>query len=425
MKKVLLIGSGGREYALAKKMAASEMVEIVYRAPGNGGEIDKTVCIDISAKDINGLKIFAELKGIDLVVVGPEDPLVMGIVDAFEELSIDIIGPRKSAARLEGSKIFTRKILQEYDIPSPEFYVFDSTKDAEMFIRDSKYYPCVIKVDGLAAGKGAMVCKNHDDVVKALARIDSGEFGDPSDPFLIEDCLIGEETSYIVMVDLNGNVLPLASSQDHKAEFDGDKGRNTGGMGAYSPAPVLNDDVEISTLTRIVFPLIKAMKEKGTPFSGFLYVGLMVDKDGNPFVVEFNVRLGDPETQPLLARMKSDLIWLFFNLLNGNLDSVEIEWEDMVAVTVVMAENGYPGDYDKGNTIKGIPEAEATGAIVDLAGVKSEDGVVKTAGGRVLGVTGLGADHGFAIRKAYQAVREITWGSEYFRTDIGQKAINR
>ncbi|MBW1799175.1 MAG: phosphoribosylamine--glycine ligase [Deltaproteobacteria bacterium] len=424
--KVLVIGSGGREFVLSRIIASSPLVESVFRAPGNGGRLDKTSNVNINGNDIPGLKKFALENGIDLTVVGPEDPLVKGIVDEFESAGLHIIGPRKKAAALEGSKIFTRELLEEINVPQPRFSIFSDVGEARAFIRDQNDYPVVIKVDGLAAGKGAMVCHDPEDVDIALRRIGDGEFKDAGIRFLVEGFLEGEEASYIVLVDKNGHIFPLAGSQDHKAIYDNDEGPNTGGTGAYSPAPVLNSMVEQRVLDRIVKPTIKAMAERDMPFCGFFYVGLMIDKDACPSVVEFNVRLGDPETQPILARMKTDIVEIFQAMVKGELDKIQIEWDPRVAVCVVMMEDGYPGDYDKGHVITGLDELRSwKNTIVDLAAVIEKDDKLLTSGGRVLGVTALGEDHAAAIGQAYQAVKLIHWGSEYYRSDIGKKALNR
>lgn len=425
--KAAIIGSGGREYNLSRAIASSPLVEHVFRLPGSGGNINKTTMVDIKETDIRGLKQFAISEQIDLTVVGPEDTLALGIVDEFEAAGLKIIGPRRETAILEYSKIFTRELLVKYKNISPKFDVFSDSPSASAFIRDQDIYPIVIKVDGLAGGKGAMVCLGPKDVDVALRRIDSGEFREAGKKFIVEEYLEGEEASYIVLVDRNGNILPLASAQDHKAIFDGDKGPNTGGMGAYSPAPVLTPEVEQRVLERIVRPTIQAMAEKGRPVTGFLYVGLMIDPKGNPYVVEFNVRLGDPETQPILARLETDIVEVFLAMLEGRLDRVVLKWKHQVAVTVVMAARGYPDSkaYKKGELIRGIEEAEAMGSIIDHAGVKKIGNELFTDGGRVLGVTALGETFEIAIEKAYRAVRTISWGSEYCRTDIGRRALNR
>ena len=425
--KVAIIGSGGREYALSRAIASSPFVGQVFRLPGSGGNIEKTTRVDIKGNDIGGLKKFALGERIDLTVVGPEDALALGVVDEFEGAGLKIIGPRRETARLESSKIFTRELLAKYKNISPKFDVFSDTASARAFIRDQRVYPTVIKVDGLAAGKGAMVCPGPEDVDDALRRIDGGEFGEAGKKFVVEEFLEGEEASYIVLVDRNGHILPLAGAQDHKAIFDGDKGPNTGGMGAYSPAPVLTPEVEQRVLERIVRPTIQAMAERGTPFTGFLYTGLMIDPKGNPYVVEFNARLGDPETQPIMARLETEIVEVFLAMLEGRLDKVVLNWTPQAAVTVVMAARGYPDSkaYKKGERISGIEDAEAMGAVVDHAGVKKIGNDLFTDGGRVLGVTALGETFESAIEKAYRAVRTISWGSEYYRTDIGRRALNR
>ncbi|MBN1103434.1 MAG: phosphoribosylamine--glycine ligase [Deltaproteobacteria bacterium] len=425
--KVAIIGSGGREYALSRKIASSPLVDHVFRLPGSGGDMDKTTRVDIKGKDVEGLRKFALDQRIDLAVVGPEDALALGVVDEFEGAGLKIIGPRRKTAALEYSKIFTRELLATFKDVSPHFDVFGDTASARASIRNRGVYPTVIKVDGLAAGKGAMVCPGPDAVDAALRRIESGEFGEAGKKFVVEEFLEGEEASYIVLVDRKGHILPLAGSQDHKAIFDGDKGPNTGGMGAYSPAPVLAPEVEQRTLDRIVRPTIEAMAERGMPFTGFLYTGLMIDPKGNPHVVEFNVRLGDPETQPIVARLETDIVEVFLAMLDGSLDKAVLKWTPRAAVTVVMAAKGYPDSnaYKKGDRIRGIEDAEAMGAIVDHAGVKKIGEDLFTDGGRVLGVTALGETFEGAIEKAYRAVRKISWGSEYYRTDIGRRALNR
>lgn len=424
--KVLIIGSGGREHALVCAIAKSPLVEQVYCAPGNAGTEERGENKNIKAGDIQGLKQFALAENIALTVVGPEDPLAAGIVDEFEAVGLQTIGPSKNAAALEGSKIFARELLAKHGIPSAEFEVFTNTDEAHAFIEDNGIFPIVIKVDGLAAGKGAMVCFDLNDATKALERIKNREFGDAGNKFLIEEYLPGEEASYIVLVDKNGNIVPLASSQDHKPVYDGDKGPNTGGMGAYSPAPVVTREVESRILDNIIKPTIKAMAEKRTPFMGFLYAGLMIDKNGDPRVVEFNVRLGDPETQPILARMKTDIVEILLAMVKSRLDTVEIEWDSRVAVSVVMAEEGYPGQYEKGHEIRGIKNAERSGAIVNHAGtIRRDQEIILTNGGRILSVTALGESFRSAIDGAYSGVGQISWGSEYYRNDIGHRALNR
>jgi phosphoribosylamine---glycine ligase len=422
---IAVIGAGGREYSLSRAIASSSLVGHVYRLPGNGTVFDKTSHVNIKATDIEGIKNFALENKIDFIVVGPEDPLVLGLVDVCEAAGIKCIGPRQNAAILEGSKIFTRVLLKEHKIPSAKFEVFEDIGAARAYIRDMDYYPIVIKMDGLAAGKGAMVCHGPNDVDISLRRIERGEFKKAGKRFVVEEFLEGEEASKIYFVDKNRNVMPLKGAQDHKAIFDDDKGDNTGGTGAYAWAPVLSPEVEERVLERIVKPTIRAMAEKGRPFTGFLYVGLMIDQYGNPFVVEFNVRLGDPETQPILALLESDIVEIFLAALAGDLDKVQVKWNPGVAVCVVMMEKGYPGAYEKGHEIFGIEKAMAMGAIVDHAGTKVADGKILTDGGRVLGITALGENHAIAIAKAYEAVRKISWFTEYYRTDIGHKALRR
>ncbi len=424
--KILVVGSGGREHALVAKIASSDLVNKVYCAPGNGGTGEIGENVDIKANDIKGLMAFVINKGIIFTVVGPEDPLVAGIVDEFEAADLLIIGPNKAAAILEGSKIFTRQLLDKYNIPSAEFVIFEDTKKAYAHIKNAGIFPVVIKADGLAAGKGVMVCSDLSEAEKALERIRNQEFKEAGHKFLVEEYLPGEEASYIVLVDRKGHIVPLASSQDHKRVDDNDQGLNTGGMGAYSPAPVVTQEVEEKILKRIIEPTIKAMAENGTPFIGFLYAGLMIDKNGDSKVVEFNVRLGDPETQPILARMKTDIVEVFLAMLYDRLDTVNIKWDSRVAISVVMTALGYPGIYQKGFVINGIRKAEGTGVIVNHAGtIRVDNGSILSNGGRILCITGMAKDYHKAIEKTYSAVELISMGPSHFRNDIGHRALNR
>ncbi len=426
--RVLVIGSGGREDALVSALWQSRQIEKIYCAPGNAGTARIAKNKKIAAGNIPALKRLVKREKIGLTIVGPEDPLVAGIVDKFEADNLPIIGPTKAAARLEGSKVWAREFAVRHHIPAPGFKVFNwqETSKAYGYIAQKNIFPTVIKVDGLAAGKGVMVCRSFGEVEAALKRIAQREFGQAGEIFLVEDFLFGEEASYIVLVDKNGNSLPLASSQDHKSIHDGDEGPNTGGMGAYSPAPVVTPEVEERIIKRIVRPTIEGMRQEGTPFYGILYVGLMIDHDGNPSVVEFNVRFGDPETQPILARMKTDLLGVFIAMAEGRLDTIKIEWDKRPAVSVVKASKGYPGKYKKGFVIKGIPKAEARGAIVNHAGTKlGPGGRVFTNGGRVVTITALGEDHADAISKAYKYAAEIFFINQYYRTNIGHRALNR
>jgi len=433
--KVLVIGSGGRESALVRKIRESSLVDRIFCAPGNAdiAQIARNVAIGVNK--IQELLAFARAETIDLTIVGPELPLVNGIADKFTAAGLPIFGPMKRAAWLESSKISTKQLLKKIGVPTADFEVFTDVGKATGTSRIGRCLknfglPIVIKVDGLAAGKGAMVCLTEDEVRAALAKIEKKEFGFAGDEFLIERFLPGQEVSYIVLVDKNGHILPLATSQDHKALYDHDSGQtpnpNTGGMGACSPAPLVTGKMEERILARIIEPTIKAMAERGTPFTGVLYAGLMINDTGNPSVLEFNVRFGDPETQPILARMKSDLVAVILAALDGRLDEIQIDWDPRPAVCVVMASNGYPGLYEKGFIISGLERATATGAIIDHAGTALDSGGnIITAGGRVLGITALGDSFQEAQANAYRAVEKISWSGCYFRKDIAYQAIEK
>lgn len=422
--KVLVIGSGGRESALVRKIAESDLVDRIFCAPGNAGTGQIARNVDIKADDIDVLLAFAKVQAIDLTIVGPEKPLADGIVDKFTDAGLKIFGPSKAAAQLEASKIFTKKLLKENNIPTAEFKIFTAIAQSRIDTCLQRFgLPIVIKVDGLAAGKGAIVCWNEDEVAEALRRIKAKEFGAAGDKFIIEKFLPGQEASYIVLVDKSGHILSLATSQDHKPRYEHDSGispnPNTGGMGAYSPAPVVTDEVEERILERIVKPTIQAMADRGTPSTGVLYAGLMIDNDGNPFVVEFNVRFGDPEIQPILARMKSDIVPIILAALEGKLDTIQIEWDPRPAVSVVKVSGPYPGSYETGFVISGIKEAEATGAIVDHAGTALDsEGNTITAGGRVVDITALGENFVEATANAYEAANKISWKGCDCRNDI-------
>lgn len=425
--KVLVVGGGGREHALVWKIAQSPKVERVYAAPGNAGiaEEPKTECVDIPANDLEALRDFALKEGIDLTVVGPEEPLVKGIVDLFEEAGLVIFGPRKDAAILEGSKAFAKNFMKEMGIPTAEFEVFEDPDEAKKYIR-SKGAPIVVKADGLAAGKGSIVCKTVDDALEAVDRIMVDRvFGDAGNRVVVEEFMKGEEASFIVITD-GENIVPLASSQDHKPVYDNDEGPNTGGMGAYSPAPVVTEEIYQKTMEEIVIPTIEGMKKKGVPFKGVLYVGLMIIDDKQPKVLEYNVRFGDPEAQPILMRMKSDIVDALTASIEGRLNECRIEYTPEAAVCVVMASGGYPGKYEKGKVIHGLDEvAKMEKVKVFHAGTRKVDGSFVTNGGRVLGVTALGDGIKEAIQRAYDAVSKITWEKVHYRRDIGAKALRR
>ncbi len=420
---VLIIGSGGREHALGWKVAQSKRVNKIYFAPGNGGTSEN---VNIKQNDIAGLLAFAKGKNL-LTIVGPEEPLSLGIVDAFENEGLRIFGPTKAAATLEASKAFAKEFMQEAGIPTANFAIFaDAQKARDYVFKQNK--PLVVKADGLAAGKGVVVCDNASEAITAIdSMMTKKEFGAAGNKVVVEERLSGEETSFIALCD-GKTIMPLASTQDHKRVFDGDKGPNTGGMGAYSPAPVVDSVLYEKIVKRVMEPAINTMKKLGTPFKGFLYAGIMVD-DGEPKVLEFNARMGDPECQPIMMRMKSDLYAYVDAAVDGRLDEMPpIEWEDQTAVCVVMAARGYPSSYEKGKVIEGLDSVFGPDVMVFHAGTaRDQQNRVITNGGRVLGVTALGRDARQAIDNAYSAVRKIRWGDNghYYRTDIARRAIGR
>ncbi|MFY9398985.1 MAG: phosphoribosylamine--glycine ligase [Desulfomonilia bacterium] len=422
---VLVVGSGGREHALCWKIGASPLVGEVFCAPGNGGIASDAVCVDIPADDIPALIKFARSNDVGLTVVGPEAPLIAGIVDAFESERLPVFGPTKSAACLEGSKSFAKEMMQRASIPTARFAVFTDLDAARAYI-SSADFPLVVKADGLAAGKGVIVTSSKDEALEALNEIMVARaFGEAGSRVVIEERLAGEEASFIAICD-GEHIVPLASSQDHKPVFDGDRGPNTGGMGAYSPAPVLDEASQGLVMEKILYPLVHAMKLAGITYRGVIYAGLMMT-DGGPQVLEFNARMGDPETQPLLMRLKSDLVPLLLETaLKGSIRDMELDWDSSPSVCVVMASGGYPGSYEKGKPIGGIDDAEAIpGVKVFHAGTRLEKGRVLTAGGRVLGVTALGDGLEGTILKAYRAVSCISFEGMHFRRDIGRKALSR
>ncbi len=422
--KVLVVGSGGREHALVWKLRQSPRVTKVYCAPGNAGVAALAECVAIGAEDIDGLLAFAQENGVGCTVVGPEAPLVAGIVDRFQEAGQRIFGPVAAAARLEGSKAFSKQIMQQYGIPTGGFAVFQDV-DTALAHLDTVGAPVVVKADGLAAGKGVIVCQTIDEARKAVDAIGRERaFGAAGDRIVIEEFLEGEEASFLAFVD-GETVLPLPTSQDHKAVYDGDRGPNTGGMGAYSPAPVVTPELHRQVMEEIMVPTVRAMAAEGHPYKGMLYAGLMI-KDGRAKVLEFNCRFGDPECQPLLMRLRSDLMDVIDAVIDGSLDRLELDIDPRPTVCVVMASGGYPGSYAKGHAITGLEEAAALDDVVVFhAGTASEDGKVVTAGGRVLGVTAIGSDLPAAIDRAYEAVAKISWQDCYYRKDIGQKALRR
>ena len=424
--KVLIIGSGGREHALAWKAAQSESVTQVFVAPGNAGTAiePKLENVALDVLDFDGLVAFAKSNEIGLTIVGPEAPLVEGIVDRFRDEGLRIFGPSKGAAQLEGSKAFTKDFLARQQIPTAEYQNFTEIEPALAYLQE-KGAPIVIKADGLAAGKGvivAMTLKEAEDAVKDM--LAGNAFGEAGSRVVIEEFLDGEEASFIVMVD-GKNVLPMATSQDHKRVGDKDTGPNTGGMGAYSPAPVVTQEIHDRVMAEVIMPTVEGMAAEGNDYTGFLYAGLMIMADGTPKVIEYNCRFGDPETQPIMLRLKSDLVELCQIAVDEKLDTATAEWDERRALGVVLAAGGYPGDYKKGDLISGLPEAEQEGMKVFHAGTQLIDGKVATSGGRVLCATALGNTVSEAQANAYKLAEGISWDGSFCRTDIGYRAIAR
>ncbi len=422
---VLIIGSGGREHALAWKAAQSEAVNKIFVAPGNAGTSvePKVENINIGAGDIDGLLRFAGDNRIGLTIVGPEAPLVAGVSDRFVAAGLKIFGPTRDAAALEGSKAFTKAFLERHKIPTASYASFTKLGAALDYVSEQGV-PLVIKADGLAAGKGVVIATSEDEAVAALkAMLVDSKFGEAGRRVLIEEFLQGEEASFIAIVG-GGKILSLASSQDHKAVYDGDKGPNTGGMGAYSPAPVVDTGMHQRIMREVIEPTVSGLQSEGLNYTGFLYAGLMIGEDGTPRVLEYNCRCGDPETQPIMMRLKSDLVRLCEAAVDGNLGSLKADWSDEVCVGVVMACGGYPGEYANGDPIDGLGE-KVEGTKVFHAGTAINDGRVITAGGRVLCVCGLGKSVTEAQALAYQRVAQIHWNGVQYRTDIGYRAIAR
>lgn len=423
---ILIIGNGGREHALAWKAAQSPLADKVFVAPGNAGTAlePNLYNVAIQATDIDALVHFAQREKIGLTIVGPEAPLVKGIVDAFSHVGLKVFGPTMAAAQLEGSKAFTKDFLARHNIPSAEYQNFTDVNKALEYIRQ-KGAPIVIKADGLAAGKGvivAMTLEEAEDAAKDM--LEGNAFGDAGHRIVVEEFLNGEEASFIVMVD-GKNVLPMATSQDHKRAQDGDAGPNTGGMGAYSPAPVVTDEVHQRVMDRVIWPTVKGMETEGNSYTGFLYAGLMIDEQGNPKVIEFNCRFGDPETQPIMLRMKSDLVDLCLAGAEGKLNEKSSDWDPRAALGVVLAAGGYPGDYRIDDIITGLPTEESSEAKVFHAGTQLKESYVVTHGGRVLCATALGNTVAEAQQKAYQLANDIHWNGCFYRHDIGYRAIER
>lgn len=422
--KVLVVGSGGREHALVWKIAQSPLVKKIYCAPGNAGISEQAECVNIRADDIPGLLGFASRNKIDLTVVGPELPLTLGIVDEFTRKGLKIFGPTRDAARIEGSKVFAKELMKRHGIPTANFRIFTDRNSAVDYLLEDGT-PIVIKADGLAAGKGVIVAKSMNEARKAIDDIMVKKiFGEAGRSIVIEEFLEGEEVSIICITDGENFVL-LPPSQDHKRVFDNDKGPNTGGMGAYSPVPLVTESLEKKIINRIIKPVINAFSIEGIVYKGVIYAGLMIKK-GNPYVLEFNCRFGDPETQPLMMRVESDIVDIMLSAIEGKLGMKELKCREESSVCVVMASGGYPGEYQKGFEIKGLEEVKKMkNVVVFHAGTAKKDGRIVTAGGRVLGVTGIGSDLESAIKTAYSAVNMITWEGVHYRKDIGKRALRK
>lgn len=420
---VLVIGSGGREHALTWAISSSPLLNELYCAPGNAGIADVATCVEIGVNDFDGIIAFCKEKKIDFVVVGPEDPLVNGLVDRLDAEGIKSFGPNAAAAQLEGSKGFTKDLCADYDIPTADYGRFANAREAKAYV-EKHGAPIVVKADGLAAGKGVIMAETDEQANEAIDEIFGGKFGGAGAELVIEEWLEGEEASFFALCD-GTHAIPLATAQDHKRVGDGDTGLNTGGMGAYSPAPVVTETMSLVIMDRIVRPTLAAMAEKGMPFKGVLFVGLMITKDG-PKLIEFNVRFGDPECEVLMMRLMSDILPALVACHDGTLDQVELEWNDEAALTVVMASNGYPEAYEKGSEIKNLDAAASDeGVEIFHAGTKAEGRAVTAIGGRVLAVTALGRSVSKAQEKAYAAVDKIDWPEGFCRRDIGYRAIAR
>jgi len=423
---ILIIGSGGREHALAWKAAQSPQADKVFVAPGNAGTALEPglVNVEIASDDIDSLITFARGEDIGLTIVGPEAPLVMGIVGAFQAAGLSCFGPSKGAAQLEGSKSFTKDFLARHNIPTGAYQAFTDQEQALAYVRQQGA-PIVVKADGLAAGKGVIVATSLKQAEEAVHDMLSGNaFGEAGHRVVIEEFLEGEEASFIVIADGN-NILPMATSQDHKRVGDGDTGLNTGGMGAYSPAPVVTDEIYQRIMDEVIRPTIKGMAEDGLPYTGFLYAGLMIAADGTPNVIEYNCRFGDPETQPIMLRMQSDLTAHCMAAIEGRLGSEQTKWDSRASLGVVLAAGGYPSSYRKGDVISGLPQVETEGEKVFHAGTACKDNAVITSGGRVLCATALGTSVSEAQQRAYALAQQVTWEDSFYRTDIGYRAVAR
>jgi phosphoribosylamine--glycine ligase len=421
--KVLVIGSGGREDTLAWKLSQSTKVDEIFVAPGNAGTAEVAENVDISDTNLEELLQFAQKEGIDLTFVGPEAPLVAGIVDSFEEAGLKVFGPNQDAAQLEGSKVFSKNLMKKYDIPTAKYEVFTDEDEAITYVKEEGA-PIVVKAEGLAAGKGVVVAETEEEAIEAIKTIMVNQkFGEAGERLVIEEYLTGEEATLLAFTD-GETIIPMLPSQDHKQAYDNDKGPNTGGMGAYAPAPVATDEILHKAYEEILVPTIEALKEEGIKFKGILYSGLMIE-DGEAKVLEYNVRFGDPEAQVVLPLLETDLVEIAEAIIEEELAEFNIEWSDKTAVCVVMASGGYPIDYETGKEIKGINEAnDNKDTVVFQAGTEYKDNKLVTAGGRVLGVTALGKGYKDTIKRAYQAVEKIDFADVHYRSDIGDKALN-
>ncbi|GAB6263859.1 phosphoribosylamine--glycine ligase [Photobacterium sp. R1] len=424
--KILVIGNGGREHALGWKAAQSAQVEKVFVAPGNAGTAlePKLENVAIGVEDVPALVAFAKENEIALTIVGPEAPLVIGVVDAFREAGLPIFGPTQAAAQLEGSKAFTKDFLARHQIPTAEYQNFTEIGPALAYLQE-KGAPIVVKADGLAAGKGVIVAMTLEEAEAAVRDMLAGNaFGEAGHRVVIEEFLDGEEASFIVMVD-GKNILPMATSQDHKRVGNGDTGPNTGGMGAYSPAPVVTPDIHQRVMDEVIKPTVEGMAAEGNPYTGFLYAGLMIMADGTPKVIEYNCRFGDPETQPIMLRLQSDLVELCLAAVDGKLNTVDSLWDPRAAIGVVLAAGGYPAAYNKGDVISGLPEQDGDAEKIFHAGTASKDGQVVTNGGRVLCATAMGTTVSEAQQRAYALAKQVSWDGVFYRDDIGYRAIAR
>ena len=419
---ILVVGGGGREHTIVWKIAQSPKVEKIYCAPGNGGIAEMAECVDIKATDIDAMVQFAKERRIDLVMVAPDDPLVLGMVDAMEAAGIRAFGPRKNAAIIEGSKVFSKDLMKKYNIPTAAYEVFTDSASAIDYVKRQNSFPAVIKAEGLALGKGVIIAQDLEEAVSGIRSImDDKQFGDSGNRIVIEEYLQGPEVSVLAFTD-GKTVVPMVSAQDHKRAYDNDEGLNTGGMGTFSPSRLYTDDIAAECMDNIFLPTIKAMQQEGRPFKGVLYFGLMMTKNGVK-VIEYNARFGDPETQVVLPRLKTDLVEIMEAVIDERLDTINIEWDDNAAVCVVLASGGYPTKYQTGYEIKGLETAKDN-IIVFHAGTKRQDGKIVTAGGRVLGVTAVSATLDQAIADAYKAVESISFQDMHYRKDIGIKKYN-